>query len=108
MTYLEDELWYSKIEHEYLRSEIDDLAFKTYLDGIILKMFELKKEATKTKGYYLVVDLSECCFELRKGDRLIRKGKCGIGKGTKMVGDKKWDFVTPSGEFAVREKAADP
>ncbi|MBN1756266.1 L,D-transpeptidase [bacterium] len=106
--YLEDQLWYSRFEKQHLRDNLDDIAFLEELEKSRIVSLELEKEALQMKGYYLVVNLGECSFELRKGNKILRSGKCGIGKGETNERGKSWDFDTPSGEFHIREKVTDP
>jgi L,D-transpeptidase YbiS len=60
---------------------------------------------------HVVVDAKANVLYLKKGLRLLWKADCSVGRGgvlkDKRTG-RRWEFVTPRGEFRVRGKKADP
>lgn len=60
---------------------------------------------------HVVVDAKTNKLFLKKGLKLLWQADCSVGRGGMLVDPKtgrRWEFVTPRGEFRVIGKAADP
>ncbi len=60
---------------------------------------------------YIVVDAKTNKLYLKKGFKLLWEADCSVGKGGMLVDKRtgrRWEFVTPRGEFRVVSKAENP
>jgi L,D-transpeptidase ErfK/SrfK len=62
------------------------------------------------KSSYIIINSTDNEFILKKGDEIIRKGKCSTGSYLMLENDKqqKWLFKTPKGLLTVKSKRTDP
>jgi L,D-transpeptidase YbiS len=61
------------------------------------------------KDIYMIINSTDNEFTLKKGDEIIRKGKCSTGSYMMLENDKhKWLFKTPKGQLTVKSKKTDP
>ena len=70
-----------------------------------------KLAAQAPKGVYVVVDTANNRVYLKKEGQTVREMVASCGSGNVLedpVGDRKWTFETPRGEFQVRSKLTNP
>lgn len=93
----------------FLVSELDSLqTFRRWNDSLMVRLAEATLSQTYP-GYYLVIDVTQNRFHLRRGDILVRSGYVGTGKGwTEGSAGRAWDFSTPRGLRHVLYKTQNP
>jgi L,D-transpeptidase ErfK/SrfK len=60
---------------------------------------------------YMIINSTDNEFTLKKGNEIVRKGKCSTGSYLLLEDDKKqkkWLFKTPKGQLTVKSKKTDP
>lgn len=70
-----------------------------------------KLAATLNNQVYVVIDAKANKLYLKKGFKLIWQADCSVGRGGVLVDKKtgrRWEFVTPRGQFRVIGKAEAP
>ncbi len=92
-------------KHREMTDSLKNLADST---SGLARSLEVQLESLEEPGYYLVVDTDAKEFQLRKGNRVIREGLCGVGKGFTVRGSRSWNFETPKGEREVVSKNINP
>lgn len=92
-------------KHREMTDSLINLADSTYK---LARSLQVQLESLEETGYYLVVDTDAKEFQLRKGNRVIREGLCGVGKGFTVRGSRSWNFETPKGEREVVSKNINP
>ena len=61
------------------------------------------------KDCYMIINSTDNEFTLKKGNEIVRKGKCSTGSYLMLENDKrKWLFKTPKGVRTVKSKKTDP
>jgi L,D-transpeptidase ErfK/SrfK len=63
------------------------------------------------KDCYMIINSTDNEFTLKKGNEIVRKGRCSTGSNTMLESDKKqkkWLFKTPKGQLTVKSKKTDP
>ena len=74
---------------------------------------ELRQKLSKRLkgGLYILIDAKANKLYLKNGFKLLWEADCSVGRGGTLVDKRtgrKWQFVTPRGEFRVIGKAKDP
>ncbi|RKZ28034.1 hypothetical protein DRQ29_02520 [bacterium] len=104
-----------RLEILKLSSKLDSLQsvlskneiFQAGLHHRIVKL-ELELDMSNRTGKYLVIDRHEGHFWVRDGNAVLYDGVCGVGKGSRFVSGREYDFETPSGKMKVLRKIKDP
>ncbi|MEW6686830.1 MAG: L,D-transpeptidase [Candidatus Edwardsbacteria bacterium] len=97
----------------HLRKEIEKKTLMIDSLSLVNRLLKIENEALKTDQFYLVVNSRNGRFYLKKRDKVVYEGPCGVGLGKKKFPDEKaqlkeWDFETPLGERIVKEVIKDP
>jgi L,D-transpeptidase ErfK/SrfK len=63
------------------------------------------------KDCYMIINSTDNEFTLKKGNEIVRRGRCSTGSNILLESDKKqkkWLFKTPKGQLTVKSKKTDP
>lgn len=98
-----------KAVNSFFVTELDSLrTFRHQNDSLRARLTEADLALTHP-GYYLVIDVTQNRFHLRRGEILVRSGYVGTGKGwTESAAGHAWDFSTPRGLRHVLYKSRNP
>jgi L,D-transpeptidase ErfK/SrfK len=96
--------------HVSEKESADMAESKAILESSINKLDKQLNELIP-KDCYMIINSTDNEFTLRKGDVIVRKGKCSTGSNIMLESDKKqkkWLFKTPKGMLTVKSKKTDP
>jgi L,D-transpeptidase ErfK/SrfK len=83
---------------------------KAILEKSIEKL-DKQLDALIPNDCYMIINSTDNEFTLKKGNVIVRKGKCSTGSYLMLESEKKqkkWLFKTPKGQLTVRSKKTDP
>jgi L,D-transpeptidase ErfK/SrfK len=81
---------------------------KAILESSIKKL-DKQLEELIPNDCYMIINSTDNEFTLKKGNEIVRKGKCSTGSYLRLENDKhKWLFKTPKGQLTVKSKKTDP
>jgi L,D-transpeptidase ErfK/SrfK len=83
---------------------------KEILEKSIMKLDQQLNDLIP-KDCYMIINSTDNEFILKKGNEIVRKGRCSTGSNTLLESDKKqkkWLFKTPKGQLTVKSKKTDP
>jgi len=81
---------------------------KAILENSISKLDKQLNEFIPT-DCYMIINSTDNEFTLKKGNEIIRKGRCSTGSYLMLENDKrKWLFKTPKGVRTIKSKKTDP
>jgi L,D-transpeptidase ErfK/SrfK len=83
---------------------------KEILEKSIAKLDD-QLNALIPKDCYMIINSTDNVFTLKKGNEIVRTGKCSTGSYLMLESEKKqkkWLFKTPKGQLTVKSKKTDP
>ena len=89
--------------------EVAEMAESKYILESSINKLDKQLDEMIPKDCYMIINSTDNEFTLKKGNEVVRKGKCSTGSLVMLENDKrKWLFKTPKGVRTVKSKKTDP